>query len=111
MLPSALPAASVMLALLGTSSSTEPSLAPELPAVLAATVQAVPLLPPMGVTELIVGAVPPTCAVARLKSLALTPMTFSLKVTVQSSEGWLVGLVCPRVIEETTGAVVSTAQG
>ena len=50
---------------------------------------------------------PPRPPGTRLKALAETPVTDSLKVTVQVTLDALVGLVLPRMIEVTVGAVLS----
>ena len=51
---------------------------------------------------------PLTPAVARLKSAVPTPVTLSLKVTVQVTLAALVGSEPARLMEETVGTVLST---
>jgi hypothetical protein len=58
-------------------------------------------------TVVIEGAVPKLPVVVSPKLLAVPPVTDSLKVTVKVTEAAFVGLVPPRAIELTVGAVVS----
>jgi hypothetical protein len=106
--PSALPAASWIVAFPVRFSPIEPLLLPVVPDVEAVTVQMLDGADPDGATAVTVGEVPPRLLVTSgVKLLVVTFLTGSLDVTVQRNGFDLVGVASARTIEENVGAVRS----
>ena len=84
-----------------------PLSAPVVPLVLTLTVHVADGAPPVAVVVEMVGAVPAVPLVTRAKLLFVRPFTGSENVTVHVNGLAFVGVVPPRTIDETVGAVVS----
>src|SRR6187455_2286598 len=104
----ALPAASVTPVFDVLLRPMVPLLAPVVPVVLTDTVHVVTGAVDVGVTDVMLGAVPATLLVASVKLLAVTPLTGSENVTVQLSGPALRAAAPTRTIEDVVGAVLST---
>jgi len=108
--PSAFPAPSTIGLLTVRLSWIEPLFEPLVPVALAVTVHVADGAPPTATAVAIVGAFPPSPLVARPKFPVPTPVTGSLKVTVQWSGPAFAGFGSVLLRDETVGAVRSIAQ-